>query len=104
MSGVEDVADAIRAYLERCRDALNDEVRRYPTPIARCDEQLTALLDARAEVMSLLRQDGPALVAAFCASSRLDDSEARSLRRAASDARTLGEVRRIGEAAEQHAR
>ena len=27
---------------------LSDEIRRYPTPIARCDEQLTALLERRA--------------------------------------------------------
>jgi hypothetical protein len=27
---------------------LSDEIRRYPTPIARCDEQLTELLERRA--------------------------------------------------------
>jgi hypothetical protein len=57
----------IRAYLERRRDALNDAVRRYPTPIARCDVQLTAILDTRAEVLRLLREDERALPAAFAA-------------------------------------
>jgi chorismate mutase len=32
---------------------LNQEIRSYPGPIARCDEQLTALLEQRA---ALLRQ------------------------------------------------
>ena len=37
----------LRVHLHaRCR-VLNDEVSRYPTPIARCDEQLTALLEQR---------------------------------------------------------
>jgi len=30
---------------------LSDEIRRYPTPIARCDEQLTELLERRARLL-----------------------------------------------------
>jgi hypothetical protein len=76
----DDAAAAIRRYLARRRDALNDEVNRYPTPIARCDVQLTALLEARAEVLGLLRVEDSALMAAFTAvAGRYDDPEARRL-------------------------
>jgi len=36
---------------------LSEEIRNYPTPIARCDEQLTALLDERSRLIRLLEQD-----------------------------------------------
>ena len=32
------------------------EIRDYPTPIARCDEQLTALLEERARLLQRLEQ------------------------------------------------
>jgi hypothetical protein len=32
--------------------ALSDEIRRYPTPIARCDVQLTELLERRARLFA----------------------------------------------------
>jgi hypothetical protein len=32
--------------------ALSEEIRRYPTPIARCDEQLTELLERRARLFA----------------------------------------------------
>jgi hypothetical protein len=35
-------------------EELSEEIRRYPTPIARCDEQLTALLDERSRLLVLL--------------------------------------------------
>lgn len=41
---------------------LSLEIRRYPTPIARCDEQLTQLLAQRARLMAQLdkvTRDGP---------------------------------------------
>ena len=31
---------------------LSDEIRRYPTPIARCDEQLTELLERRLRLLA----------------------------------------------------
>ena len=40
----------MRAELEMRIAALSDEIRRYPTPIARCDEQLTQLLEERARL------------------------------------------------------
>lgn len=45
-----------REELQRRLDELIDEVRRYPTPIARCDEQLPALLEQRAAVLEQLRR------------------------------------------------
>ena len=32
--------------------ALSNEIRSYPTPIARCDEQLTELLERRARLLA----------------------------------------------------
>ena len=36
-------------------DELSREIRAYPTPIARCDEQLAHLLEERASLISRLR-------------------------------------------------
>lgn len=36
-------------------DALSLEIRGYPTPIARCDEQLAGLLEERARLLAELR-------------------------------------------------
>ncbi len=49
----------MRADLERRIAGLSDEIRRYPTPIARCDEHLTALIAERSLLLSLLN-DNPA--------------------------------------------
>ena len=32
--------------------AISNEIRRYPTPIARCDEQLTELLERRTRLLA----------------------------------------------------
>jgi len=45
------------AYLERRIAELSDEIRRYPTPIARCDEQLTALIEQRARLLLELEKE-----------------------------------------------
>ena len=45
-----------QAPLERRLAALSEEIRNYPRPIARCDEQLTELLERRAEVLAQLKQ------------------------------------------------
>jgi chorismate mutase len=42
------------AWLQRRIRALSEEIRSYPTPIARCDEQLPALLEERAQLMQEL--------------------------------------------------
>jgi len=48
--------EALKRYLESRGSALTEEVRHYPTPIARCDEQLTKLLEQRAHVLNQLRR------------------------------------------------
>jgi len=45
-----------RVELQRRVDLLSEEIRRYPTPIARCDEQLTALIDERSRLLEELAQ------------------------------------------------
>ena len=42
------------AYLEQRLAELNEEIRNYPGPIARCDQHLPALLEERATVMAEL--------------------------------------------------
>ena len=37
---------------------LSEEIRHYPTPIARCDEQLTALIEERSILISQLNSLG----------------------------------------------
>jgi hypothetical protein len=43
--------------LQRRLAELSEEIRRYPTPIARCDEQLTGLLEQRAAILERIRQE-----------------------------------------------
>ena len=78
-------ARAIRAYLQRRRAELNDEIRRYPTPIARCDVQLGGLVEERDAVTRLLRDaDDVAVVREFAiAGAWWNDDEAYALRAAA---------------------
>src|SRR6266478_1144074 len=45
----------LRSYLEGRSRELNEEVRNYPTPIARCDEQLTKLIEQRTRAINNLR-------------------------------------------------
>ena len=37
---------------------LSAEIRNYPTPIARCDEQLTALIEERSRLLNELSKPG----------------------------------------------
>jgi hypothetical protein len=46
------------AHLEQRLARLNDEIRHYPGPIARCDEHLPALLEERARILSELKEKG----------------------------------------------
>ena len=49
-------------YLKARVLELNDEIRSYPTPIARCDLHLLALLEERArlvEELNSLEEQGP---------------------------------------------
>jgi hypothetical protein len=53
---VESLRRAARAYLERRIEQLNEEVRHYPGPIARCDDQLTGLLEQRSSALAQLQR------------------------------------------------
>jgi hypothetical protein len=51
-----------RGALQRRIAELSAEIRSYPTPIARCDLHLPALLEERAELvnqLNLLEEQGP---------------------------------------------
>jgi hypothetical protein len=39
------------AWVEKRIAELSEEIRRYPTPIARCDEHLAALLEERSKLI-----------------------------------------------------
>ena len=44
--------------LARRIEELSAEIRGYPTPIARCDEQLAALIEERSRLMDQLSKPG----------------------------------------------
>lgn len=44
-------------YLKRRLAELNEEIRRYPGPIARCDQHLPALLEERARLIAELERE-----------------------------------------------
>jgi hypothetical protein len=53
----------LKTLLDRRSKELIEEVRNYPTPIARCDEQLTKLIEQRAaaiDQLKLVTQAAPA--------------------------------------------
>ena len=45
------------AYLEHRLLELNQEIRTYPGPIARCDQHLPALLEERAKLIAELEHE-----------------------------------------------
>ena len=60
----------MRETLRRRIAELSEEIRRYPTPIARCDLHLPALLEERSELLTrlnLLEEQGPCGPAALWA-------------------------------------
>jgi hypothetical protein len=48
----------MRTGLQRRIDELSREIRHYPTPIARCDEQLSALIEERSRLLHELSEPG----------------------------------------------
>jgi len=46
------------AWAEKRIAALSEEIRRYPGPIARCDEHLAALLEERAKLIAHTERQG----------------------------------------------
>jgi hypothetical protein len=55
MATIDEAWRALRAHLEARASELADEVRHYPGPIARCDDQLPALIEERARAWELAR-------------------------------------------------
>jgi hypothetical protein len=51
---VVDLWTELRRHLGRRSSELNAEIRAYPSPIARCDDQLPKLLEQRARAVRLL--------------------------------------------------
>ena len=49
-------AEEDRLQLERKFEELCAQVREYPTPIARCDEQLSALIEERTRILEELKR------------------------------------------------
>ena len=45
------------AYAEKRLAELNEEIRTYPGPIARCDEHLPALLEERAKLIAQIEHE-----------------------------------------------
>ena len=54
MDELESLCLRLKRDLEARSAALNDEISRYPGPIARCDAQLAGLLEERARLACLL--------------------------------------------------
>ena len=46
----------MRAELQKRIEELSREIRNYPTPIARCDLHLPALLEERSKLISELKE------------------------------------------------
>ena len=55
-----DSPSQIRARLTQRLRELNEEIRAYPQPIARCDAQLGGLVEARARIHAEIERLGPA--------------------------------------------
>ena len=49
-----------RARLQQRLRELNEEIRAYPQPIARCDAQLGGLVEERARIQAEIERLGPA--------------------------------------------
>jgi uncharacterized damage-inducible protein DinB len=91
-AGGDPIAQA-DAFLQARFEALDDEIAHYPSPIARCDEQLTKLIEQRTEVLGhhrRLRQAASAggtcvevahLAAQLLAAEAGDSAEGETLRR-----------------------
>ena len=52
---VAEIWTNLRGHLERRSTELNAEIRAYPSPIARCDDQLPKLLEQRARAVRVLK-------------------------------------------------
>ncbi|MSQ53609.1 MAG: hypothetical protein EXR28_17225 [Betaproteobacteria bacterium] len=55
-AAIDEAWEILRRFLESRVKELCSEVRHYPTPIARCDVQLTKLIEQRTHALGLLRR------------------------------------------------
>jgi hypothetical protein len=55
MEAADAILQSLRERLEARAAELAEEVSRYPSPIARCDEQLPGLIEARSRAIALAR-------------------------------------------------
>jgi chorismate mutase len=55
-----DATSETRARLTQRLRELNEEIRAYPQPIARCDAQLGGLVEERARIHAEIERLGPA--------------------------------------------
>jgi hypothetical protein len=101
---VRSLCDRVRALLDRERQRLHEEIRAYPTPIPRCDQQFNALIgrreqlfaeSARLEAAAAASGDHEveALLAFVDSSCCIDDESKRRLRTALSEGSMAGERR-----------
>lgn len=86
--------DQIRADLDCERQRLHEEIRAYPTPIPRCDQQFNALIDRREQLFAELARletaaaestaegETEALLAFIDSSACLDDGSRQRLKAA----------------------
>lgn len=112
---VHSLWDRIRALLDGERQRLQEEIRAYPTPIPRCDQQFNHLIErrerlfaelARLEDAAAARATGNSdleLVAAFVDSSHCLDEEARQQFHALLRERSFDPERRASAAESDHA-
>jgi hypothetical protein len=57
-SSLQSACNELRAYLDRTRRSVDEEIRSYPTPIPRCDAQFNYLYEQRSRLaQALLRID-----------------------------------------------
>lgn len=56
MEAPDNPLEGLRSRLEARARELAEEVSRYPSPIARCDDQLPGLIEARSRAMALARR------------------------------------------------
>jgi hypothetical protein len=54
----------LRAYLDRIRRSIDEEIRSYPTPIPRCDAQFNYLYEQRSRLSQALERTNAALTGA----------------------------------------
>jgi hypothetical protein len=48
----------MNAWTEKRIEELSEQIRRYPGPIARCDQHLAALIEERSQLISKTRKQG----------------------------------------------